>query len=148
MTFWKLQARRLPKDGTGMDLNQVTIPVRDFEEGVAFCSVLGFRQIVHNGDGRYARFELPSGSTTLSLYEDRTACPGDTVLYLEVDDVDRKYADLRAAGLVFQTAPADQDWRWREAHFVDPTGNRFCPYHAGAEERRFPPWRLNVARDE
>lgn len=130
-----------------MDLNQITIPVRDFEEGVAFCSALGLRQIVHNGDGRYARFELPSGSTTLSIYEDRTASPGDAVLYFEVDDVDRTYAELCAAGLVFQTAPTDQDWRWREAHFTDPTGNRFCLYHAGAE-RRFPPWRLNAPRDE
>ncbi len=124
-----------------MDLNQITIPVRDFGESISFYSALGLRLIARNEEGLYARFELPSGSTTLSLYEDRTATPGDVVLYFEVEDVDRRYSELCAAGFVFQNAPTDQSWRWREAHFIDPTGNRLCLFHAGAE-RRFPPWRL------
>ncbi len=124
-----------------LDLNQITIPVRDFDEGVAFYSTLGLKEIVRNREALYARFELPSGSTTLSIYEDRNAGSGDTVLYFEVDDVDRRYSELCAAGLEFQTAPVDQTWRWREAHFADPTGNRLCLFHAGAD-RRFPPWRL------
>ncbi len=126
-----------------MDLNQITIPVRNLEESVAFYSALGLKEIVRNPGARYARFELPSGSTTLSLYEDTTASPGDVVLYFEVDDLDRRHAELCAAGIVFQTLPTDQSWRWREAHFTDPTGNRLCLFHAGGE-RRFPPWRLNA----
>lgn len=126
-----------------MDLNQITIPVRDLEESVAFYAALGLKPIVRNAEACYARFELPSGSTTLSLYEDSTANPGDVVLYFEVDDLDRRYAELCAVGIAFQTPPTDQSWRWREAHFVDPTGNRLCLFHAGAD-RRFPPWRLDT----
>jgi predicted enzyme related to lactoylglutathione lyase len=124
-----------------MDLNQITIPVRDFIEGVAFYSALGLRQIVHNAEDRYARFELPVGSTTLSIYEDSEARPGSIVIYFEVDDIEQRYAELVAAGVAFLTPPKDKDWRWSEAYFVDPTGNRFCLFHAGAN-RRFPPWRL------
>lgn len=127
-----------------MDLNQITIPVRDFAEGIAFYSMLGLRLIVRNAEALYARFELPSGATTLSIYEDRDAKPGDAILYFEVEDVDRRHAELCAAGILFQSAPTDQGWRWREAHFADPTGNRLCLFHAGAD-RRFPPWRLNTA---
>jgi len=124
-----------------MDLNQITISVRDFEEGVSFYSAIGLRQIVHNAEGRYARYELPSGSTTLSIYEDLNANPGDVVIYFEVDDVHRRYNDLIAAGIAFQSPPTAESWRWCEAHFTDPTGNKLCLFHAGAD-RRFPPWRL------
>lgn len=123
-----------------MDLNQVTISVRDFGEGTAFYSTLGLRQIVRDDEALYARFELPTGSATLSLYEDRNATPGDAILYFEVEDLDRRYAELLAAGILFQSAPTDQSWLWREARLVDPTGNRLCLFHAGAN-RRFPPWR-------
>ncbi len=124
-----------------MDLNQITLSVHDLETGVAFLSMLGLRLIVHDADSRYARFELPSGATTLSLHENPKAVPGETVLYFEVEDVDRRYQDLSAAGVVFEGPPADQSWRWREAYFSDPTGNRFCIFHAGPD-RRFPPWRI------
>lgn len=130
-----------------MDLNQITLSVRDFEEGVSFFSTIGLRQIVHNAEGRYARFELPSGSTTLSIHEDANANPGDVIIYFEVDEVDevdRRYRDLVAVGVVFQSSPNLQKWRWLEARFVDPTGNKFCLFHAGPD-RRFPPWRLGNA---
>ena len=130
-----------------MDINQITISVRDFEEGVSFFSTIGFRQIVHNAEGRYARFELPSGSTTLSIHEDANANPGDVIIYLEVDEVDRRYHDLVAAGVVFHSPPKLENWRWVEARFADPTGNKFCLFHAGPD-RRFPPWRLGNATSD
>lgn len=125
----------------GMDLNQITLAVQDLQSSITFLSMLGLRQIVHSPEGQYARFELPSGSTTLSIYEKPNAVPGDTILYFEVEDVDRRYQELSAVGIVFEGPPVDQPWRWREAHFSDPTGNQFCLFHAGAD-RRFPPWRL------
>ena len=124
-----------------MDLNQISLSVRDLQTGIEFLSMLGLRQIVHNPEGGYARFELPSGSTTLSIYENPKAIPGDTVLYFEVEDVDQRYRELLAAGVEFEGSPTDQTWRWREAHFFDPTGNRFCIFYAGPD-RRFPPWRM------
>ena len=52
-----------------MDLNQVTIGTRDFDRSVEFYTRLGLKLIVHS-EGRYARFELPSGSSTLSIHID------------------------------------------------------------------------------
>lgn len=124
-----------------MDLNQITLAVRDLQSSITFLSMLGLRQIVLSPDGQYARFELPSGSTTLSIYENPEAIPGDTIFYFEVEDVDQRYRELSAAGVAFEEPPANQPWRWRETHFSDPTGNKFCIYHAGPD-RRFPPWRM------
>ena len=50
-------------------------------------------------------------------------------------------AQLKAKGIAFDSDPVDQSWKWREAWFSDPAGNRLCLYWAG-ENRRFPPWRL------
>lgn len=124
-----------------MDLNQISVAVRDLAEALAFYGKVGFKLIVLSKENRYARFELPSGSTTFSVHEDARPDAGNATLYLEVDDIDRRYGELTAAGILFESPPAYQPWRWREARFLDPTGNRFCLYHAGPD-RRFPPWRL------
>ena len=129
-----------------MDLNQITLAVRDLDEGIAFYRSVGLQLIVHSPGNAYARFELPSGSTTLSLHEEADARPGPTALYFEVEDVDRRHAELAATGIRFDVPPTDQSWRWREAWFSDPTGNRLCLYHAGAD-RRFPPWRIGPTPD-
>jgi hydroxymethylpyrimidine/phosphomethylpyrimidine kinase len=42
--------------------------------------------------------------------------------------------------------PERQEWRWTEAWFRDPAGNRVCLYTAG-KNRRFPPWRVGEAAD-
>jgi predicted enzyme related to lactoylglutathione lyase len=123
-----------------MDLNQVTLEVDDFETAVKFYQTLGMRLIVSQGD-EYARFELPSGSSTLSLHVATGRANCRSVIYFEVDDVDRTYAELTSRGVHFDTAPADQPWLWREARLKDPSGNEFCVYHAGLN-RRFPPWRI------
>ena len=126
-----------------MDLNQVTLTVTDFDEAVAFYRRLGLRLIV-SARGDYARFELPSGSTTLSLSLSGERATNGPVIYFECDDVDARYEELRAAGIEFDSAPRDETWRWREARFQDPSGNRLCLYHAGPD-RRFPPWRIEPA---
>ncbi|MCY6379900.1 VOC family protein [Hoeflea prorocentri] len=123
-----------------MDLNQVTIEVSDYQQSVAFYSGLGLRLIVSQRD-EYARFELPSGSSTFSLHVSDHPAPGRTVIYFEVDDLDRRYQELKGLGYLFDSEPVDQDWRWREAYLTDPDGHRLCLFHAGPD-RRFPPWRL------
>lgn len=124
-----------------MDMNQVAVEARDFNEALAFYSKIGLRLIVSERD-EYARFELPSGSSTFSLYVSDQPVVGNTVLYFEVDDVDQKFTELCKLGIKFESPPTDQTYRWRTAHFADPTGNKLCLFHAG-NERRFPPWRLN-----
>jgi hydroxymethylpyrimidine/phosphomethylpyrimidine kinase len=123
-----------------MNLNQVTLPAHDYAASVAFYRRLGLRQIV-DSLGHYARFECPGGAT-LSVHLEPGRKAGDAVVYLESDELDAWVGRLEAAGIAFETAPADQSWGWREAHLRDPAGNRLCLYRAG-ENRRFPPWRID-----
>lgn len=123
-----------------MDLNQATIGTTDFDASVEFYRLIGLKLIVL-AEGPYARFELPSGSSTLSIHHDPEHAPGGTLLYFEVDDVDAKCAELVSRGVTFDTQPTDEPWNWREARFRDPAGNPLCLFHAG-QDRRFPPWRL------
>lgn len=129
-----------------MRLNQVTVPCVDYEASVAFYKALGLIQIVASPP-RYARFECPEGDgggepATFSLHHE----PGwegceHPLVYFECDDLDALHARLQAMGIAFETAPADQTWKWREAHLRDPAGNLICLYQAGPN-RRFPPWRV------
>lgn len=124
-----------------MDLNQITIPCRDYAASVAFYKRIGMRQIV-DSPPRYARFETGNGVTfSIHLASTYEGCD-DFVIYFEVDDVDSTVARLEALGVEFFTAPADQPWLWREAYTRDPAGNVICIYRAG-ENRRYPPWRID-----
>ena len=124
-----------------MDLNQVVLPSRDVARGAAFYRRLGLVQIVESLPS-YARFEMPSGSSTLSLHKvEADEGPGGVLVYFECEDLDAVVARLAAAGVVFETGVIEQPWLWREALLRDPDGNRLCLYHAG-ENRKNPPWRL------
>jgi len=68
-----------------MDLNQITLEAKDFEESLKFYQRIGLKLIVLS-EGRYARFELPSGSSTLSIHHADHPIIGNTVLYFEVDN--------------------------------------------------------------
>ena len=118
-------------------LNHVTLPTHDLSASEHFWRLLGLRQIVR-ADERYARFETEGGAT-LSL-EAEEELPAPTV-FLECGDLDLTVAYLKAQGLTFTQEPRDENWGWREARLVDPSGNIVCLYQAG-EMRRFPPWRL------
>ncbi len=126
-----------------MDFNQVTVQVHDFHVAVRFYETLGLKCIVSARE-EYARFELPSGDSTFSLYVANPPKIGGIRLYFEVENVDALFADLTAKGIVFDSPPCDQRWLWREAGLRDPSGNQLCLYHAGTN-RKHPPWRLSDA---
>lgn len=123
-----------------MNLDQVTVPCDDLDVSVAFYRRLGLRLIVESPPD-YARFECPVGSATFSVHRVPHVPGGGIVVYFEVEDLDAKVEELRAAGVEFESGPQDQPWLWREAHVRDPAGNQICLFHAG-ENRRHPPWRL------
>ncbi|MBI1393200.1 MAG: VOC family protein [Alphaproteobacteria bacterium] len=127
-----------------MDLNQVTIDVADLARAAAFYERLGLKRIVWSPP-RYARYECPSGASTISLHIADGPVASGVSLYFEVDDVDLEVERLLALGIGFDALPKDQEWRWREAWTCDPDGHRVCVFHAGLD-RRFPPWR--VAADD
>ena len=131
------QAVRLDGDLGGPRLNQVTLPLADYEASAAFYRLLGLRQIVESAP-RYARFES-AGGVTLSI-ETADEIAGKPVVFLECGDLDALVVRLREAGIAVSD-PVMEDWGWREARLADPAGNAICLYQAG-ENRRFPPWRL------
>jgi hydroxymethylpyrimidine/phosphomethylpyrimidine kinase len=123
-----------------MNLNQVTLPARDYAASVAFYKQLGLVQIV-DAPPRYARFEAPGGATLSIHASDADGAASGVVVYFETDTLDETVQRLRAEGVAFTSGPRDESWLWREARLRDPAGNEICLYHAG-ENRRFPPWRL------
>jgi catechol 2,3-dioxygenase-like lactoylglutathione lyase family enzyme len=129
-----------------VNLNQVTLPSSDVPHAVGFYRSLGFRLIV-DSPPEYARFECPDGDATFSvqLVDAAIAGPG-VVVYFECRDLDGTYAQLSARGIVFEAAPTDQPWLWREAYLRDPDGNLLCLFQAGVN-RRHPPWRVTAQRE-
>ncbi|HEY5955347.1 MAG TPA: VOC family protein, partial [Polyangiaceae bacterium] len=129
-----------------MDLNQVTLLSRDVARSAAFYRKLGLLQIVEDLP-TYVRFEMPNGSSTLSLHlaepSSASGTQGDlgAILYFECEALDATVRELKAAGVVFQSDPTDQPWLWREASLRDPDGHEIRLYYAGTN-RKNPPWRL------
>lgn len=124
-----------------MNLNQVTLPVTDFDRNVAFYRDMGFTLIVHSPP-RYARFECPEGDSTFSLHSapDSVDSTG-VVVYFECIDLDARVEQLLAAGFEFNQLPTNEHWLWREARLTDPSGNEICLFWAG-DNRKNPPWRV------
>lgn len=124
-----------------MNLNQVTLPVREMEPATAFYRRLGFTQIVDTP--HYARFECPDGDATFSLALNEDAFDNGAIIYFESDRLDAWVAELAERGIEFEQMPTDMRYLWREAVLRDPSGNRIKLYHAG-ENRHFPPWRVEL----
>ena len=123
-----------------MRLNQVTVGCTDYAASVQFYTSLGLTQIV-DAPPRYARFETPGGETFSIHQVDAVASP-TSVVYFEIEELDRTVAILKSAGLRFTTDPVDESWGWREARLRDPAGNEICLFWGG-QNRRFPPWRID-----
>lgn len=128
-----------------MRLNQVTVPLVDYEASVAFYKKLGLKLIV-DAPPRYARFELPESDggepATFSIERVEGWTGGDwPEIWFESDRLDALVVELKAQGIIFETEPEAMSYLWRVAHLRDPAGNRISFYHAG-ENRCFPPWRV------
>jgi len=125
-----------------MDLNQVTIPSIDVNESVLFYKKLGLHLIV-DASPRYVRFEVPDGDATFSIHQVERLPKGEGItLYFEDNNLDELVEKLQEKGVQFTQLPKDQTWLWREAHLLDPDGNKLILFKAG-EHRKNPPWRIN-----
>ncbi|KUJ84453.1 glyoxalase/bleomycin resistance/dioxygenase family protein [Microbulbifer flavimaris] len=124
-----------------MNLNQVTLPVRDMAEAAAFYRRLGFVQIVDTP--HYARFESTDGGATFSLQLSDEKFHNGAVIYFELEALDTLVEELQHRGVEFAQLPQDMRWRWREAVLFDPSGNKVKLYWAG-EDRLHPPWRTEI----
>lgn len=105
------------RQGVFVNLNQVTLPVRDMNAATAFYRRLGFLQIVDTP--HYARFECPDGSSTFSLSISEEDFVNGAIIYFESDRLDEWVADLTERGIEFDQMPADMRYLWREATLRD-----------------------------
>lgn len=124
-----------------MDLNQVTLPVKNMTEAVRFYLILGFTQIVDTP--HYARFSCPTGNSTFSLLLENEDFENHSVIYFEHEDLDTLCQNLSKKGIQFEQAPTVQLYLWKEAILKDPSGNKIKLYWAG-ENRLNPPWKVAI----
>lgn len=123
-----------------MDLNQVTLPVKDMVKAKSFYQTLGFTLIVDTP--HYVRFACPEGKSTFSLSLEMEDFRNGVVIYFESEKLDQWVSELQSKGVVFEHGPVDQSYLWREAVLYDPSGNKIKLYWAG-ENRLNPPWRVD-----
>ena len=126
-----------------MRLNQVTVPLIDYEASKAFYLKLGLKLIV-DSPPRYARFEMPEGGSTFSIEKVEGVSGAKwPLIWFESDRLDDLVAELKAKGIDFETEPETMSYLWRVATLRDPAGNVLALYHAG-ENRLDPPWRVKA----
>lgn len=122
-----------------MNLNQITLPVTDMDAAVQFYLTLGFTQIVDTP--HYARFTCPDGDATFSLSLEEKAAENHSIIYFEHQALDELCQSLTQKGIIFEQAPIEQSYLWKEAIIKDPSGNKIKLYWAG-ENRLNPPWKV------
>ncbi len=118
-----------------MRLSYVRVLVDNFSESFKFYrDVLKLQPLFGDAEEVYAEFQA-GGDTKLALFKrevnDRAlGLSGGSgsarrfTIVLEVDDVDRRVAEIESRGVKAVAAPADRrDWGVRTAHFLDPDGN-------------------------
>lgn len=87
-------------------------------------------KVVDEAIGRYVFLGGGRGGAQLAFHVGEPSDnPGSVSLYLEVDDVDRLYAELHDQGLRFQVTPEDRTWGGRVAMLRDPAGYIVKPFH-------------------
>src|SRR5690348_7536029 len=102
-----------------MRLNQVTVPLVDYDASVAFYRTLGLKLIV-GAPPRYARFEMPEGDggelSTFSIEKVEGWTGGDwPEIWFESNRLDELVAELKAKGIVFESGPETTSYLWRVA---------------------------------
>lgn len=128
-----------------MNLNQITLPVKNMQESTNFYRRLGFLQIVDTP--HYARFSCPDEGASFSLVlEDKSFING-AVIYFEHQALDQWVEEIQIEGISFEQLPTNQSYLWREAILHDPSGNKIKLYYAG-ENRLYPPWRVELAHSK
>jgi predicted enzyme related to lactoylglutathione lyase len=87
-------------------------------------------KVIDEAIGRYVFLGGGGAGAQLAFHVGKPSDNPDSVtLYLEVDDVDRLYADLHNQGLQFIVTPEDRTWGGRVAMLRDPAGYIVKPFH-------------------
>jgi predicted enzyme related to lactoylglutathione lyase len=98
--------------------------VSNFQEAVSFYeNVLSLQKKAQWPT--YAVFDLCGIMLGLEARGERRVKKDLPDIYLQVDNVDDAYKELKNKGVKFLTEPKDQSWGARTANFMDPDGNVF-----------------------
>ena len=123
-----------------LNINQITISVKNVEKSIEFYQKLGLKLIVKSLP-KYARFECTNGETTFSLHQSDDKINSSTWIYFETETLDADVKKLIELGVKFETLPTDESWLWREARLKDLDGNQLIIFYAG-KNRKDPPWKI------
>lgn len=125
-----------------MNMNQVTLPVKNMTQTAQFYVKLGFIKIVDTP--HYVRFECPMGESSFSLSLDDGLFENGAIIYFEHEHLDQWVEQIKSTGIQFDRDPQDQKYLWREALLRDPSGNKIKLYWAG-DNRLNPPWKISAS---
>lgn len=103
-------------------ISALTLVTADMATAVTFYQALGMTVRYGGGQARFT--SLQTGNCYVNLAVGNRIEPGAwgrAIFY--VDDVDRLYHQIRAAGYATLTAPADAPWGERYFHIRDPSGH-------------------------
>jgi catechol-2,3-dioxygenase len=131
-----------------MNLNQVTLLIRDMEVSTDFYRRVWFLHIVDTP--HYARFACPDNGATFSLSLEVDLPENNqhgAVIYFEHQELDEWVTEIQQRGIQFEQLPTEQSYLWREAILRDPSGNKIKLYWAG-KNRLNPPWRVEKKYSE
>jgi catechol 2,3-dioxygenase-like lactoylglutathione lyase family enzyme len=111
-------------------LDSIGLGARDLDRTLAFYQQLGFAPASRSprgvvmvlGGTKLFVFPAAPGDRTWRSADPLANPPGPGHLSFAVRDVDAAYKQLRAAGVTFESAPADTCWGARAAWLRDPDG--------------------------
>jgi len=102
----------------------ITFRVSNLQEAVAFYeNILGLQKKTQWPT--YAVFDLCGIMLGLEPGGEKGVKKGAPDIYLQVDNVDEAYGELKSKGAGFLAEPKDQSWGARTAKFTDPDENVF-----------------------
>jgi uncharacterized glyoxalase superfamily protein PhnB len=116
-------------------MSQTLFPCLSFKDAKAAIDflerALGAERVAvyEDEDGRVAHAEIRIGQSTFMCGDARPGskaiAPGQSVVYVVVEDADAAYERARAAGAEV-TEPVDLDYGSRDFTLTDPEGNRWA----------------------
>ena len=100
------------------------LSVKDLPAAVTFYERLGFSQSYSfPDDGPPAFVTVERNGRTIGIARRQSASDDRFSYWVYVDDVDRTFADLTAAGAATEAEPKSEPWGERVASVRDPDGN-------------------------
>ncbi len=99
-----------------MNLNQVTLPVKNMAQVTNFYLRLGFIQIVNTP--HYAQFECPDGHPIFLLSLQRENFSNGSIIYFEHQHIDEWVKQRESRGITLDQLPTEQGYLYPSDSYV------------------------------